>query len=248
MAVGAGGPVSTLNSATDATSYATGSWTPTNNRLFWLFVENSVTSGGAVRPTVTGNGLTWEFVHEYYAGTNDGMALFVAMNVGSVGTVGTTTLNFGGVTQLGCEAMIVETDGSDLPLTLSSALNYVGFVGGGGGGSVVNTATMPTGGLSPWAVQPLVADSRCIGAIVISANVALSASAPWTKLSDAGHNTPTRRMMTCWRSDAVDSSFTATWTGTVFDRALFVEILTRPRLPAQAVNASVAAVQRAAAW
>lgn len=247
MAIGAGGPTATINSGTDATSYATAAWTPVNNRLFWLFAENSVTSGGAARPTVSGNGLTWEFVGEYYAGTNDGMSLFVAMNVGSVGVNGVTTLNYG-VTQLGCEAMIVETDGMDLPSTLASALNYVGFLGVAGQGSVVNTDTVVGAGYGPWPVKPMAPDSRCIGAIVISANVVMSATAPWAKLLDQGHATPNRRMMSCWRSDAVDSSYTATWTGTVFDRAMIVEILIRPRQPAKPTNATGPAVQRASSW
>ena len=47
------------SSATDATSYATASITPTANKLVLLAVFNRVAAGTANAPTATGCGLTW---------------------------------------------------------------------------------------------------------------------------------------------------------------------------------------------
>lgn len=245
--------VASINDGTNLSSYSTAAWTPTNNRIEWMFVQHGLASGVATRPSVSGNSLTWEFIGEYYVGTADGMSCFAAMNVGSVGTNGTTTANFGAQAALGCEAVIFETSGMDLPSVSSSTCNYAGFVGVGGGGGKVNTDTLPNSGYTAGdpistPVQPLVSTSRCIGAIVISANVAMAVSGSWTELSDQGHTAPTRRMEAVWRSDAVDSSFTSTWSGTVFTRGMMVEILASPRLPAQPVNATVVASHRAASW
>lgn len=108
----------TTGSNTDASSYATGSRTPTANALQLLLVHAGGFFITSVAPTLSGNGLTWVPIADitYVAGDFDGrLTLFRALGTPSTGAV---TIDFGGNTQGAChwswrEFTGVSTTGTD---------------------------------------------------------------------------------------------------------------------------------------
>ncbi len=112
------------NSGTNATSYATASVTPAADRLVLLAVMGSHASGSNV-PTVTGNGLTWVQVKTAPLDESGEGSFFRRITVframGGSPSSGAITVDFGGQTQLRCLWSVVEYSGIDTGGTNGSA-------------------------------------------------------------------------------------------------------------------------------
>lgn len=118
----AGSPI--IQSGTDATSYATASWTPAADRLIVVCVENSFGAGAPNTPTISGNSMTWSEVVNYQpdtSGTQYRLTLFAA-KTGSSPTTEATTVDLGGQLAAGCSALFVEWNGADLTGTAVQAI------------------------------------------------------------------------------------------------------------------------------
>lgn len=119
-----GGPISITaltsgTSATDLTSYATASISPTANRLVIAVVAAS-TGSGQTTPTASGGGMTtWTQVNSFIHGVSGVTTMFRALQA-SPGS-GTLTFSFGAVTQVRCLWSVFEISGIDTGGTNGSA-------------------------------------------------------------------------------------------------------------------------------
>lgn len=142
-------------SASNASSYATGSITPTANRLVLAAVSNFRGGSGAIEiPTLTGNGLTWVQVATVQsANANLGRRVTVFRAMGASPSAGAVTIDFAGATQSNCAWSIIEfsdidtsgTDGSGAVVQSKTASNTTGTAGtadfDAAFGDAVNNAT-----------------------------------------------------------------------------------------------------------
>ncbi len=127
MAV-SGTNLTSFQSSTDATSYATASITPTANYLVLASVSSSKATTPDT-PTLSGNGLTWVQIATNNfdtAGTQRTVTLFRAL--GASPSAGALTASFGGNTQLSCTITVDQFSGVD-----TSGTN--------GSGAIVQSAT-----------------------------------------------------------------------------------------------------------
>lgn len=192
--------VASVASGTDATTYSTGSYTPTASRLMVAAVENSKV-GTPETPTLTGNGLTWTQVATEQTATNTRLTVFVALS-GASPSAGAVTSAHGGATQISGSIDVVEVDGADLSGTALAAV-----VQSKTGGS----ASTATSGSVAMDNAP-VAANRCFSAWVHAAQEASTPRASWTEIADLSHGTPGRGVETQWRSDAAEQTGSASWT------------------------------------
>lgn len=159
--------LATTGDSVDRTSYATGSITPTANKLILAWVY-SIAAAAPNTPTATGNGLTWVAIDNQIDNANlRKITLFRAM--GSSPSSGAVTFDFAGQTQTGAGWSIVQyTDmdttgtngsgaivqsakaqsvGSTTSLTVTlAAFGSTGNATVGGFGIPLNTAGQPAVG------------------------------------------------------------------------------------------------------
>jgi hypothetical protein len=180
--------------ATDATSYATASITPTANRWlildFWVF-NSDVTP---VPPTtVTGNGLTWTLVHEETSSNgNHNLSRWKAWT-GATPSAGAVTADFGAVLQRGAGWSISEFDGLDTSDPFVGT-NHVVNMPGTSGTSIDCT-------LAAFAH----ADNRALIQVMHTANEASAPEAGLTELSDTNGTGPAAGHAVAWGNDTTPS-------------------------------------------
>lgn len=131
------------NGFSDATasSYVTGSVTPTDASVVWLGValRQADLTGRPTQPTITGLGSTWTFVTSVYFDTTTTRGeLFLFRGVGHTGAPGTVTIN-PGVNHVGCVWNLSETTGVDTvtPIVAGQTVTLLGDAAG-------NTITLPS--------------------------------------------------------------------------------------------------------
>lgn len=228
----------TVASTTDATSYATASWTPKANRFYLLAATVSIGAGTVSTPTCSGNTNTWTEIRNNKF-TLLGMSVFIMQSGSTPATAGATTIDLGGVTHTGCIIHIIEVDGADL--TVANAIDVAVHH------SNINTtdgASSPQSG--SLGVAPA-ASSRCWSFWGTTAT-AVTPRANWTELTDSTYATPTTGQETQWRGDASEQTASITFTGTIKVRGVAVEL--RPAtipVPPVIVMPSLAA-QQASRW
>ncbi|HXF73060.1 MAG TPA: hypothetical protein VNO79_10680 [Actinomycetota bacterium] len=184
-----------INSSADAASYSSVSWTPPASGLIFLFVYNRKVGGGDI-PTVSGNGITWVQIATILADPHR-LTLFGANAAGS--TAGQTTIDFGGVTQLGCIAMFAHADGTDV--VNGVAQTFVQAPTGSGTGT---SGSITLAGASG-------ADNRPIAAFVHAANEAVTPRTGWTEFDEFTGVGPPRGADSQVRSDAFETTASASW-------------------------------------
>jgi hypothetical protein len=201
---------------TNASSYATASFTPNANKLMLVFGGYVVGSGTAVAPTPTGAGLgiTWSLVTSIISGTTQGCSAWVGYSGASPGT-GALTLGFAGVTQNGCCIHVHEIDGADVSIPLATLVSLIQVQTSSTGGTGTGSITL---GSAP------ASTSRCFLGVYMGANENITPRASWTEMADAGHASPASRLESQWRSDASEQTGSATWTSNVFARVIMLEI------------------------
>jgi hypothetical protein len=109
----------------DATSYATGNWTPRAGETYFAYVLSSYATTPVV-PTLSGNNLTWTNI-----GTVTGVAAATAIRItafvaqGAAPALGATTADFGADTQTGCIISVqgVENSAGSVWSTLGTDAN-----------------------------------------------------------------------------------------------------------------------------
>ena len=189
-----------INSTTDANSYANSSWTPPTAGLIIVFVTSKLNAGPEA-PTISGNDLTWTQIATVRDPTDDfRITLFGANASGSA--AGVTTVDFGGVTQGGCNASFFLATGVDLSVSVAAAFVQAPTSNGTGTSASVTLAAAGS------------ADNRPIAGTVVEVNAALAERANWTE-ADGFNNTTANMgsMNTQWRDDAFETTASATWDG-----------------------------------
>lgn len=198
----------------NATSYTTASWTPPSSGLIILFVFSAVSATTAVEPTVSGNSLTWTKIISVVAepsGNAQRITLFGANAAGS--SAGVTTIDFGTETQLSCTASFIQATGVDLSGGVAAA--FVQTPTNSGAGATSGSVTLSAAGSS---------NNRPVAAFMHAANEASTPRTNWTEADDFNGSGPTEGLETQYRSDAFETTASATWTSSANWNGLAAEI------------------------
>jgi hypothetical protein len=195
-----------INNSANQSSYSNSSWTPPTDGLIVVFVDgrDSDFVTPPATPTVSGNSLTWVQIGSTYdceTGTGTyahGISLFAAD--ASDATTGVTTINFG-EEQVHCVASFFQVTGADISSGVAAAFvqNQQNKASSGTEGSV--TLNSPGDNSN----RP----------IVFFWHYVIEATTPrtnWTEIDDfegAGHD---RGAESQWRTDAFETTASATWT------------------------------------
>ena len=201
----------------DATSYTTGSFTPTANKLYLLTVLSAATaSGNTVVPTITtSTGLN--FVQEdtaQWTGSTRRVTVFRAMEASGLGA-GTITIDFGGAnTQICCYWIVDELDGVDTS-------------GTDGSGAVVQSVIRNLGAAATsGSITGMAALGSASNAVHSAwghgANEATTPKSGWTELGEQFTNAPNQCLETQWLIN--DNAPTASWATSAAYGAVACEI------------------------
>lgn len=222
MAIGGGSPVAWIAntaaaSAYDTTTHGGGQWTPVADRLYLAW--SVVTKGSSpAKPVPSGNGLTWTSLADSASfGTNsDRMSLYAAP--GTNGVLGDTTITAASST--GCVMLIAEFTGADVSTVSTSpgaGKSIVQVVSANGADSTTGTETL--------AAAASGANRVAVG-FMHEKNEAVTPRANWTEIDDRNYGTPSTSLETQWRSDAFETTATATWATSCPWWGMAVEIAT----------------------
>jgi hypothetical protein len=193
-----------IANAADQASYTNTSWVPPASGLIVACVYNRRTVAAADLPTMTGNGLTWVQVATLVPSTDtpsSRMTIFGANASGS--TTGTTTVDFGGNTQLGCYTSFFGANGVDLSGGVVAA--FIQTPTGQGTGT---TGTVTLSNAAD-------ANNRPIAFVWHFATEAHTPRALWTEADDMSGAGPNVGIQTQYREDAFETTASATWTTNV---------------------------------
>jgi hypothetical protein len=185
-------------SATDATSYATASWTPPTTGIILLAFIAARSGGSADSASVSGNSLTWTQIGSNVNATSGHkLCLFAALAAGA--TTGATTVNWGANTQTGTTMVFCQVTGVDTTGGLAAV-----FVQ-----SPSNTGSGTTGTVNLSAAAN--SNNRPFAAFYHGTNESKTFRTNWTELDDLGGTGPTRNLETQCREDAFETTASATW-------------------------------------
>lgn len=186
-----------LNDNTDTTSYSNSSWTPPASGLILVFVHaRGSSAGAAVAPSVSGNSLTWTQIASDIRGS-DRLTLFAANASGSA--TGATTVDFGSNGQLNCTAAFMQATGVDLS--------------GGVAACFVQAVTAQSNTITGTITLSAAADAanRAVSGWWRGANESVTPRADWDEYDELGGTGPVRVVETQARSDAFETTASATW-------------------------------------
>jgi hypothetical protein len=199
-----------IDASPDASSYSNSSWTPPTNGLLICFTQSRVSSGTANVPSVSGNGLTWVQIATVITGVRR-LSLFAADLSGS--SAGVTTFDFSGQTQLYFAASFFYATGVDLSGGVAAAFVQAPTVSAGGS-STTGTVTL---------AAPANANNRPIAAFLHIIGEVSYPRVNWTEADDLNSG-GTRGLETQWRSDAFETTASATWNTAASWDAIAAEI------------------------
>lgn len=212
----------TINSSTDASSYATAAFTPSANVL--LVACYAVHRGGSTNPTtptVSGHG-TWTTANDFlYLATGIGRGRLFVCGTDTGATPGSAAVTFdqGGVTQLGAEASVFELSGTDLTSSGGSSTVAQCFV------QAPNTTANATG--TSGAVTLAAAgnaNNRPFSWWSHAANEVTAPATGWTEVDDLAHAAPANGSESQWHATTFDTAAAASWVGSVAFGGIAFEI------------------------
>mgnify|MGYP001582549698 CR=1 FL=1 len=190
-----------INNSTDASSYVNTSWTPPTSGLILVGVGTRVVAGPNI-PTISGNGITWVQIATILftaSTTNDErITLFGADASGS--SAGATSVAFAGQTQLSCTVSFLQATGVDLSGGVAAA-----FVQKPTGSDIAATS----GSIALAAAAD--AANRPIALWFHFANEVTTPRTNWTEADDLRGSGPLRGVETQYRSDAFETTASASW-------------------------------------
>ena len=201
-----------INSSTDASSYASLSWTPPTAGLLIVAVHSRGNGVPAAQPTLSGNSLTFTQIDSVIR-TNDQLTLFGANLAGA--TTGITTVDFGGATQLNCEVSFFYATGVDLSGGVAAAFVQSVTSGVAGGVTATGSATLAAASNT---------QNRPIAFFWHEANETTTPRTNWTAADDMRGSGTVRSVHTEYRSDAFETTASATWTTASAWRVIAAEI------------------------
>src|SRR5438309_867644 len=164
--------------------------------LLVLFVGDEVGSGTPNQPTVSGNSVAWTAIKTINVGFNR-FTLFGANSAGSA--AGATTVDFAGQSQSGFEASFFHVTNVDLSGGVAAAF-IQSPTGSGTAGS--GSITMASPGNSA---------NRPVSGWFHAAQEGTHARANWAEADDGSHNNPGTGVESQWRSDAFETTASASW-------------------------------------
>lgn len=224
-----------INSGADATSYASASWTPPTDGLILLYISSRNGSGLNSVVDVTGNSLTWIKIAEptFDAGT-ERLSLFAADATGA--TTGATTINYGANTQLHCAASFFQATDIDLSGGVAAAFVQTPSASGTGTSGSVTLAAASD------------ANNRPISAFDHRANEASTERVNWTEFDDLAGAGSLRSLGSQVRSDAFETTASATWTTSAAWGGLAAELKATGAAPPTEIPILVMAPPIPAGW
>jgi len=197
-----------IRSNVDATSYSNSAWTPSTGLLIAFIstrTANTDATSPPVLPTITGNGLTWvnikDVTYNLASSVNRGrLSLWAANNESGTATNGVTTFDYGSQTQTMCYVSFILANGVDLTGGVAAA-----FVQ-----SPTNTGASVLS-LDVTLAAESHADNRPIAGFAHSANELTTHRTNWTEADDMTAGSPVSALQTQWRSDAFETTASASW-------------------------------------
>lgn len=221
---------------TNATSYAeTQTWTPGANSLVVAFVFVSATSPVAP-PTVAGHGLTWSALT---LGSHGPITLsagsgrldaYVAKTPGATPTSGAFTVSGYGASQTGAVIFVWEINSADLTGTALAAIVQ----------SPTNSGTATSGSVTLSAAGNAL--NRPLSFFAHAANEATAPRANWTEPSspvgDGSYASPNVGADTQMRTDAFETTASASWTTSSAWIGVALELKARSLLVAYTLDAT----------
>ncbi len=192
-----------VTSGTNATSYATGSWTPTANRLALCTVQNELSGTPSEPTTLTGNTITYVKAAGYLddtSGTQSRITTYIGLT-GVAPSAGAVTADFGVETELGCNIVVEEVDGGYiLGLALDAIVqSKTGTVNGSG---TSETITLDAG---------ITAGNASYGVFHHQAAETSTEGSGYTPLGNLNHAGPSSALLSEYKasgSTTVDASWT----------------------------------------
>lgn len=202
-------------SGTDATSYTTGSISPSANTFVYAFVENSRGSSPAL-PTLTSNaGLTLTWVQEETVTVGSRRLTLFRGRTGAAPGSGTVTADFGASTQTGGSIIIGQLTDLD-----SSGTN-------GSGAVLQSTPASGTGTTGSVTLSSFgSASNGVLAGFQHDANEATAPGSGFTETAgqDVTHAAPVTGLAVEWRADN-DTSVDASWTTSALWLGIAVELV-----------------------
>lgn len=193
------------SSNTDATSYATNSFTATAGRVLHVYVLNEKANPPGT-PTIAGLGGTWaEVTHkDFDSAATPTRKLTLLQGVGCSGT-GTLTIDFGASTQRSCCWGVVEDTHANTTTPDVVANRQVGS------DETADTSALAAGDLTFGAFGST--ENRPLVGVALDANQAVTPNiAPdtlWTELLDVGSTATASRLEVMWADSTADTTPTA---------------------------------------
>lgn len=201
-------------SGSNLTSYSTGSWTPSANRLAIVAVQSEL-SGSPAAPTLSGNSLTWSQLASYQddtSGTQSRITIFVA-KTGSSPSAGAVTADFGAVAQAGCNIIVDEFNGVDVSGTALQAIvqNKNGSIDASGTSETITLNSAITSGNASY------------GAFHHQADEGTSFGTGYAELGDGSHAGPSSALQSEYKATG-STTVDASWTTSSGKGAIALEI------------------------
>ncbi|MGZ6865283.1 MAG: beta strand repeat-containing protein [Blastococcus sp.] len=208
--------LTTGGTTTDATSFTTASITPSANALVLLAVINTLGSGTAPTPTVSGNGLTWVQVQS--SGTSS-RQLNVWRGMGASPTAGAITISTGATSTSSCLWSVIQYDGVD-----TSGTNGSGAIAQ----SFTATPAAATSTSQPFTTTPT-AGNAVFGAVGLAVNNVATAGSGWTLGGATGVSSTAVGLLSEYdATDPLPTAVSASWTGSGNSFVIGVEVKAAP--------------------
>lgn len=193
-----------LTDGVDRTNYANVSWTPPTTGVIVCFVANTKATAADAVISLTGNGITYVNLTTATFGASSIKRLTLFMADATGATAGVTTAAFVG-NQTSCNMSFFQATGVDIS----------GGIAVGAGKAVIQAPVVNAGAAATSGSVTLAAaasaNNRPISAFNTGSNEALTERTNWTEMDDLGGTAPTRALETQVRSDAFETTASATW-------------------------------------
>lgn len=198
--------------STDLASYATASWSPPTTGIILISIINRNAAGNNTVVSVTGNSLTWtQIATVTFSAGQDRISIFAAPAAGA--TTGATTIDYGANTQLMCRVSFAHVTGLDLSGAIAAA--FVQAPTGTGVAATSSSITLSAAGH---------ADNRPYAVFVHLVNEPTVPRTNWTELDDLGGASPVATIQTQFRSDAFETTASASWATSTAWAGIAIEI------------------------
>jgi hypothetical protein len=206
----------------DRTSYTTASISPAANSLLLVFVTDSIGVGTAPQAVPTGLSLTWQQlgnrVWSPFPGVRRSAACIAQCGASpGSGTITLTETDQGsGTTSTGTAWVVIEITGHHVLYPV----RQVQFPGTTTVNQSGPTATSHTIDM----LSPVDANSRAFSYFAVANDEPITPRASWTELSDIDDSAPNMGFEAQWRSDAFETTASATWTNAIRYIGFAIEI------------------------